>query len=76
MLRPAEPRPARGVIAQAAVGGGLDFTAQAKEFASSVEGVVLMDGLRLVGLMIDNDVGVTSRLLRVPKLDSDYFDET
>jgi restriction system protein len=53
-----------------------DFSSQAKDFARSVEGVVLVDGLRLVHLMIDNEVGVTSRLLRVPKLDSDYFDET
>ncbi len=53
-----------------------DFSSQAKDFARSVEGVVLVDGLRLVHLMIDHEVGVTSRLLRVPKLDSDYFDET
>jgi restriction system protein len=53
-----------------------NFTTQAKDFANSVEGVVLVDGLRLVHLMIDNEVGVTSRQFRVPKLDSDYFDET
>lgn len=51
------------------------FTAQAAEFARSVEGIVLIDGPRLVGLMIDNEVGVTSRILRLPKVDTDYFDE-
>jgi restriction system protein len=50
------------------------YTAQAVEFARSVERVVLIDGKRLAGLMIDNEVGVTSRAVRIPKLDSDYFD--
>lgn len=50
------------------------FTAQARDFAHSVEGVVLVDGERLVHLMIENEVGVSSRLLRVPKLDMDYFE--
>lgn len=51
------------------------FTAQAIEFAQSVEGIVLVDGTRLVHLMMDHEVGVTSRIVRIPKLDSDYFDE-
>ena len=51
------------------------FTAQAVEFSRSVEGMVLVDGNRLVNLMMDHEVGVTSRLLKLPKLDSDYFDE-
>jgi len=51
------------------------FTAQAIDFAHSVEGMVLVDGNRLVNLMMDHEVGVTSRLLKLPKLDSDYFDE-
>lgn len=51
------------------------FTAQAIEFARSVEGMVLVDGNRLVSLMMDHEVGVTSRMFRLPKLDSDYFDE-
>jgi restriction system protein len=50
------------------------FTAQARDFARSVEGLVLVDGARLVHLMIENEVGVTSRLLKVPKLDMDYFE--
>lgn len=50
------------------------FTAQAIEFAKSVEGIVLIDGDRLVNLMMDTEVGVTSRMLKVPTLDSDYFE--
>jgi restriction system protein len=51
------------------------FTTQALDFAKSVEGIVLVDGARLAGLMIDYEVGVTSRPVRIPKIDSDYFDE-
>lgn len=52
------------------------FTAQAVDFARSVEGLVLVDGKRLVNLMLDHDVGVSSQLYKVPRLDSDYFDES
>jgi restriction system protein len=45
------------------------------DFARSVEGIVLVDGLRLSGLMIDHEIGVNARVLRIPKIDSDYFDE-
>ncbi|MCW5610680.1 MAG: restriction endonuclease [Rubrivivax sp.] len=51
------------------------FTTQALEFARSVEGIVLVDGTRLAGLMIDHEVGVASRTVRIPKIDGDYFDE-
>jgi restriction system protein len=51
------------------------FTAHAADFAKSVDGIVLVDGRRLVHLMMDHEVGVTSRLLRLPALDRDYFDE-
>jgi restriction system protein len=51
------------------------FTAHAVDFAKSVDGIVLVDGTRLVHLMMDHEVGVTSRLLRLPTLDRDYFDE-
>lgn len=51
------------------------FTAQAVDFARSVDGIVLLDGARLAGLMIDFEVGVTSRTIKVPKIDGDYFDE-
>lgn len=50
------------------------FTTQALEFARSVERVVLIDGARLAALMIDHEVGVTLRPVKVPKLDSDYFE--
>lgn len=50
------------------------FTTQATDFAKSVERVVLIDGTRLAGLMIDHEVGVQLRAVRVPKLDSDYFE--
>lgn len=50
------------------------FTSQARDFAHSVEGIVLVDGERLVHLMIENEVGVSSRLVKVPKLDMDYFE--
>ena len=51
------------------------YTAQALEFARSVEGMVLIDGKRLASLMIDHEVGVNARVLKIPKIDSDYFDE-
>jgi restriction system protein len=51
------------------------FTQQAIDFARSVEGIVLVDGNRLAELMIDHEVGVTLRPVRVPRLDGDYFDE-
>jgi restriction system protein len=51
------------------------FTAQAVDFAKSVERIVLVDGSGLADLMIDCEVGVTMRPVRVPKLDTDYFEE-
>jgi restriction system protein len=51
------------------------YTTQALEFARSVEGIVLIDGQRLASLMIDHEVGVNARVLKIPKIDSDYFDE-
>lgn len=51
------------------------FTAQALDFAKSVEGIVLIDGIRLAGLMIECELGVTARVVKVPKIDGDYFDE-
>ena len=52
------------------------FTAQAIDFARSVAGLVLIDGKRLVDLMLNQEVGVSVRLYKVPQLDSDYFDES
>ena len=51
------------------------FTQQAVEFARSVERIVLVDGASLAELMIENEVGVSSRLVKIPRIDSDYFDE-
>jgi restriction system protein len=51
------------------------FTAQAVDFARSVDRIVLVDGRRLAELMIDYEVGVSARTVKVPKLDRDYFDE-
>ena len=51
------------------------FTAQAAEFARSVERIVLVDGRRLAELMIEYEVGVRARTIKAPKLDRDYFDE-
>ena len=51
------------------------YTAQATEFARSVERIVLIDGIRLAQLMMDYEVGVSSQTVSIPKIDSDYFDE-
>ncbi len=51
------------------------FSTQAKDYAKSVEGIVLIDGPRLAGLMIDYAIGVSARVIKIPKIDSDYFDE-
>jgi len=51
------------------------FTGGAQEYAASVSPrVVLIDGRRLAGLMIGQDVGVGTRdVLRIKSVDSDYF---
>ena len=51
------------------------YTSQAVDFAKSVEGIVLIDGPRLTNLMIDYELGVTARTVKIPKIDGDYFDE-
>lgn len=51
------------------------FTQQATDFARSVDGIVLIDGQRLARLMIECELGVTSRTVKIPKIDGDYFDE-
>lgn len=51
------------------------YTSQAIDFAKSVERIVLVDGARMAELMIDHEVGVSARTVKVPKIDSDYFDE-
>lgn len=53
------------------------FTREAREFAEQVsDSIVLVDGTRLSTLMIDHTVGVTHyRVIRLPRIDGDYFDE-
>lgn len=51
------------------------FSTQARDYAKSVEGIVLIDGPHLAGLMIDYGIGVSARVVKIPKIDSDYFDE-
>lgn len=51
------------------------FTAQAVEFARSIERIVLIDGQMLAELMMDYEVGVTAQRISIPKVDSDYFGE-
>ena len=50
------------------------FTKEAEEYAASISGsLILVDGRRLVSLMIENGVGVSvASTLTVPKLDYDY----
>lgn len=51
------------------------FTREAREFASqAAERIVLIDGNQLTSLMIEHGVGVSHyRVLRLPKVDDDYF---
>lgn len=52
------------------------FTKEASESAARARGaIVLVDGRRLAGLMIDHGVGVTPRTIHLPRIDQDYFDE-
>jgi restriction system protein len=51
------------------------YTTQAIEFAKSVERIVLVDGPRLAKLMIDHEVGISVHIVKIPKINSDYFDE-
>ncbi|PQJ29537.1 restriction endonuclease, partial [Rubritalea profundi] len=48
------------------------------EFAEAVpQKVILIDGLRLVDLMIEHNVGVsTERTIAITRLDTDYFEES
>lgn len=50
------------------------FTKEASEFAMQVEKIVLVDGRRLSTLMIEHGVGVSHKAVKVPKVDSDYFE--
>ncbi|HVC92696.1 MAG TPA: restriction endonuclease [Pirellulales bacterium] len=52
------------------------FTREARDFVNQIgESIVLIDGARLTTLMIERGVGVTHyRVLRLPRIDGDYFD--
>ncbi len=52
------------------------FTCEAMEFAGRfAESIVLIDGARLTSLLIEHGVGVSHyRVVRLPKVDEDYFD--
>ena len=51
------------------------FTPHAVEFARSIERIVLINGPRLTDLMMEYGVGVSHRIVKIPKIDSDYFEE-
>ncbi len=52
------------------------FTKVAREYAAQVsDSLVLIDGRRLADLMIEEGIGVSHRIVRIAKIDSDYFDE-
>ncbi len=51
------------------------FTPHAVEFARSVERIVLIDGKRLADLMMEYGVGVSHRTIKIPTIDTDYFEE-
>jgi restriction system protein len=52
-----------------------DFSKEALDYADRIDSrIVLVDGLRLVKFMVDNNVGVsTSRAYEIKKIDNDYF---
>jgi restriction system protein len=53
------------------------FTSDAEDYAANVSGsLILVDGKRLVSLMIEHGVGVAvASTLTVPKVDTDYFED-
>lgn len=51
------------------------FTKQAIDCAKSLGKIVLVDGRQLASLMTEYEIGVSLSPVKVPKLDSDYFDE-
>ena len=52
------------------------FTKEARAAAGRALGsIVLVDGSELTALMMDHGVGVTHKAIRIPKVDSDYFED-
>ena len=53
------------------------YSREAREFAESVsDKIVLVDGARLTELMMDFGVGVQHKAIQVPRVDSDYFEDS
>jgi len=54
------------------------FSNKAQEFISKIDTkIVLIDGKKIVELMIDHNVGVSLvRSVEMKKIDSDYFEES
>lgn len=51
------------------------YSKEARTYGEQVsENVVLIDGTRLTSLMIEYGVGVTHRVIRIPRVDGDYFE--
>lgn len=55
-----------------------DFPQSALEFVSNIDQkIILIDGLRLTELMIEHNIGVSTRqTIQVKTIDSDYFEES
>jgi restriction system protein len=51
------------------------FTSGAREFAKLVEKKRLIDGAELTKFMIEFGVGVSHRIVKVPSIDRDFFEE-
>lgn len=51
------------------------FTLQAIEFAKTVEKIILIDGNQFASLCVEFGVGTSHRAIRLPRIDSDYFEE-
>lgn len=53
-----------------------EFSKPARDAAGRAKGtIVLVDGKMLTRLMVEHEVGVTHKALRVPKVDGDFFED-
>lgn len=53
-----------------------DYTKEAREFAASVsDSIVLVNGEKLARLMIQYGIGVSREERRLPRIDSDFFED-
>jgi restriction system protein len=53
-----------------------EFSKAARDAAGRAKGtIVLVDGKMLTRLMVEHEVGVTHKALRVPKVDADFFED-